>query len=54
MARLVGMDARSLVGANTIRLGNFGKAIVMLRDFGVGIGMRNHFIFCATFFIDAT
>ena len=37
LARIVGMDARSLVGANNIRPGNVGKAIVMLRDFGVGI-----------------
>ena len=37
MARLVRMDARSLVGANTIRPGNFAKAIDMLRDVGVGI-----------------
>ena len=54
MARLVGMDARPLVGANTIRPGNIGKAIVMLREFGVGIGMCHNFIYRATFFMDAT
>jgi hypothetical protein len=54
MTRLVGMDARPLVGANTIRPGNIGKAIVMLREFGVGIGMCHNFIYRATFFMDAT